>query len=71
MAEKMHLKVFFEVSEAWLMILSVQHKIFFDRIFGFFRVCSSWILILVRHYYLAREADIPVYLVLFGLFGVF
>ncbi len=72
MAEKVCLKAFFEVLEAKLMILSVQHKNFFNRIFWFFRVCTSRILILVRHYCLGQDrGGVPAYLALFGLFSVF
>lgn len=72
MAEKMCLKVFFGVLEAKLMILSVQRKNFFNRIFWFFRVCTSRVLMLVRHYCLARDrGGWAAYLALFGLFSVF
>jgi len=72
MAEKVCLKAVFEVLGTKLMILSVQHKNFFNRVFWFLRVYTSRILILVRHYCLARDKpDISAYLALFGLFSVF
>ena len=72
MAEKVCLRVFFEVLETKLMILSVQRNNFFNRVFWFFRVCTSRILMLVRHYCLGQgKCEVPAYLALFGLFSVF